>query len=84
MSQPTSVLDAVREVYFWQYSRTDCFNQLLLDLFQKADPSNRKRLDMAFPLLFEAWSQWSEAGDNGNDLFRKYGIIKDNEDEETK
>ena len=69
--------DAVREVYFWQYSNTGCFNQQLLNLFQKADPSNKQKLAGAFPELYDALSAWEAAGDYGNDLFREHGLLED-------
>ncbi len=67
--------EAVKEVYFWQYSRTNCFNQLLLDLFGKADINNFNKLAQAFPSLASAYLHWQGSGDYGNDLFRIYGLM---------
>ena len=67
--------EAVREVYFWQHSRSDCFNQLILDLFAKADSKNQQKLAFVYPELFDAWSAWQTAGDYGNDLFREHGLL---------
>ena len=69
--------DAVKEIYFWQYSNTGCFNQKLFDLYMKADGNNKSRLWLAFPELIEALEDWNKAGDYGKELFIKYGLIKD-------
>jgi len=70
---------AIREIYFWQFSNTGCFNQQLLDLFGKADFNNRAKLRLAYPELYEAWIEWNNAGDYGNDLFREHGLLKEPE-----
>lgn len=71
----TDLKDAIFEVYCWQYSRSDCFNQLLLDLMMKADGINKKILGKAYPLLFEALAIWDLSADNGDQLFIEYGYL---------
>ena len=67
---------AVMEVYFWQFSNTGSFTNMLLDLFRKADRENNVKLTVAYPELSHALALWDAAGDAGNDLFREYGLIK--------
>jgi hypothetical protein len=69
---------AVFEVWCWQYSRTGCFNNMLFDLIQKADPGNKLRLARAFPLEMAAYQAWCEAGNYGEDLFKEWGIRDEN------
>ena len=68
---------AVKEVYnwHWQYVDGDNFSSLLIHLFNKADSGNKARLTGAFPEIAEALELWRKAGDEGNDLFREYGLI---------
>ena len=67
--------EAVKAIYYWQYSddKTN-FTSLLISMFQKADPTNLKRLRLGFEIYYQAFQQWKMANDNGNDLFRKYGF----------
>ena len=67
---------AVRELYFWQYSNTGCFHNMLFDLMAKADANNFARLVPSFPNECMAYIDWSGAGDGGNELFRKHGLMK--------
>jgi hypothetical protein len=68
--------EAAKEVYFWQYSNTNSFNNMFILLYQKADMGNKRRLFTAFPALCAAIEEWNSAGDNGNDFFRKHGLMK--------
>lgn len=68
-------LKAVEQLFYWQCSRTNSFSDMLFDLFQKADADNRFRLSIAFPNHAAALDDWNEAGDYGNDLFRKHGFL---------
>jgi hypothetical protein len=47
-----------------------------LTLFKKADPTNKRKLATAYPEMAKALQMWEEAGDYGNDLFRRYNLIK--------
>lgn len=69
--------DAVRELYFWQYSNTRCFHNMLFDLMQKADHINIERIAVGFPEEVEAFRDWCKASDCGNELFRQHGLIRD-------
>ena len=66
---------AVGHIYDWQYNNTGSFFNLLCKLIQKADPQNKAKINLAFPTLFMAMTMWHEAGDNGDDLFRRYGFM---------
>lgn len=68
--------EAVRELYFWQYSNTGCFHNMLFDLMQKADIKNYVKLCTAFPHECHAFTEWMASSDNGNDLFREHGLLK--------
>ena len=68
--------NAVRELYFWQYSNTGCFHNILFDLMQKADTNNYAKLKIAFPEEAEAYYLWCKAGNYGNDLFKQYGLLE--------
>lgn len=73
----TTYNDAVRELYFWQYSNTGCFHNMLFSLMQKADTDNYAKLEIAFPEEAEAYYQWCKSDDYGNELFRQHGLIRD-------
>lgn len=70
---------AVRELYYSQYNHSDNtnFHSQLYSLFQKADPENWAKLAVGFPEEAAALSLWSRAGNNGDDLFREYGLLED-------
>ena len=65
---------AVWEVYYWQYEPTGSFYNMLIDLYRKADGSNRYKISIAYPMIATAIDEWDESGDNGDDLFRKYKV----------
>jgi hypothetical protein len=68
---------AVKELYHWQYSdKTDWFTAILITLFNKADAKNKLLLSLSYPEIRIALDMWNCSGDNGNDLFRKYGLMK--------
>lgn len=69
--------NAVFQLFHWQYGHEPTnFHSLLYCLFRKADCNNRKRLNSAFLPEAVAMKDWDEAGDNGNDLFRKHGLLE--------
>lgn len=70
-----SLKEVIQKLYYWQYNNTGCFSDKLFDLFQKADPGNKKRLFAAFPEYAAALELWDQAGDNGDDLFREHGLL---------
>ena len=69
--------EAVREVYFWQYSNSGCFHNQFFDLFCKADHINRAKLSLGFPEEASAFAAWNLAADFGDELFREHGLMKD-------
>jgi len=69
-----SYFEAVISLYHWQHTRSNCFSDLLFDLFKKADRSNKAKLAAAFPYHAAALDAWDNAGDGGNDLFRRHNI----------
>jgi len=66
---------AVGHIYDWQYNNTGSFFNLLCTLIQKADPQNKEKISQSFPLLVMAMVMWDDAGDFGNELFRRYGFM---------
>jgi hypothetical protein len=52
------------ELYCWQFSNTGCFHNMLFDLIQKADLSNRRLLSKAFPEEVEAFEIYQHKGDS--------------------
>lgn len=68
---------AVQELYFYEITGTaGGFQTALFDLMQRADPRNFDKLAKAFPHQAAALQSWQVAGDGGNDLFRKFGLIQ--------
>ncbi len=67
--------EAVAQVYYWQYSNTDSFNQKLIDLYRKGDMTNKAKLKSVYPEIVAALELWEVSGDNGDDLFRHYGLF---------
>ncbi len=76
--------DAVRELYYWQHNRQsgDDFNSLIFHLIQKAQstPENMAKLRAGFSNEIEALNAWNKAGNYGDDLFVKHGLIKKKEE----
>lgn len=68
--------EAVKEVYYWQYENNGSFYNMLLFLFQKADGYNQHKLGVAYPSLYLAYLDWCVAGEYGNELFKKHGLMK--------
>ena len=64
---------AMFEVWCWQYSNTNCFNQKLIDLYQAADGSNKRKLRAAYPEITEAVEIWANC-ENPESLFKEYEI----------
>jgi len=60
---PTTIEDAIKELYYWQHSYTHCFSNLVFDLIQKADGENQQRLMKAFPTEVMVWGLWHNAND---------------------
>lgn len=69
-------IKVVKHLYYWQYSNRNSFTDILFNLFHKADPTNLSKLRVGFKLEYLCYLQWKNAGDNGNDLFREYGLVK--------
>lgn len=64
--------EAVRKLYHWQNSYSDCFSDQVFNLLKKADNNNRVRLRLAFPFEHHTLEAWEAAGNYGNDLFDKW------------
>ncbi len=69
---------AVKELFFWQYNRMqgDNFHSLLYNLICKADSKNKLKFWKGFPAEMEAMRLWNAASDQGDELFREYGLMK--------
>jgi hypothetical protein len=67
----TELLDAIQELYYWQYSRDGSnFTYLLYSLFCKADQNNSLKLQKGFPAQAIAHSLWNTCLDQ--DVFFKF------------
>jgi hypothetical protein len=67
-------LEAVRNLHYWQYGRDpDNFTSMLYVMFQKADPSNRAKLALAFPDEARAYFEWCTSPTQ-DDFFKKYNL----------
>ena len=75
---------AIRELYYWQKGKGEGsnFHSQLYNLFQKADPQNRMRLQAGFPEENTALSLWYMAGNYGDDLFKEYSYLFKEEENE--
>lgn len=62
--------ESIRKVYYWQYSRMECFNDKLFDLIAKADSQNRAKLRLGFPEEVSVFELWQLKGD---DMFIERG-----------
>lgn len=72
----TELVNAIRELYFYEVTRTaGGFKTQLFDLIKKADNENKEKIRLGFPNEVEALELWNKAGNMGNDLFKKYGIL---------
>jgi len=71
----TSFDDAVKEFFFYKQGTSGSFHTALFDLIAKADPINKAKLERGFPFEVEAVLVWNHAGNNGDDLFKDYGLI---------
>lgn len=65
--------EAAFEVWCWQYSNTDCFNQRLIDLYRKGDGGNKYKLKSAYPELLSAVDLWERA-ETQEAFFKEYGL----------
>lgn len=49
------------EMWRWQYDRGDNFTQMLYCLINKADPTNRARIKLGFPVEVRAYEEWERS-----------------------
>ena len=63
---------AVELLYYWQ-NGGDSFTCQLYSLFSKADPENKTRLQLGFPIEAHAYSLWYAALDP-EEFFRVWGV----------
>ena len=68
--------EALREVYFWAHNHSDSFYHRLIDLYRKADPSNRIKIAREWPNLVLAVEMWENCPEGGEKVFRDYGFKK--------
>lgn len=66
----------------WARFKTDCFASKFFDLLDKADKKNVEKLQKVFPELVNVWIIWKESPDNGQSLFKLYGISNEYDDHE--
>lgn len=63
-----------RDIHYWQYGKDPSnFNSMLLTLLQKADPTNRSKIGLMWPHLYEAWLEWN-ACESQDAYFTRYGL----------
>lgn len=64
------------EIYIWQRNNSGSFCSKLLELFTKADLTNRIRLATAFPEAYDAYNAWYNSPSEGIFLeeCREYGV----------
>lgn len=67
---------ALKKLYHWQHSSTECFSDLLFVLIGKADVNNLQRLNIAFPEYVLAYSVWYYS-DDPDKLFENWEIDHD-------
>lgn len=74
----TGLERAIADLYYWQYrpAERDSFYSTLLTLWGKADNANIRKLEVAFPDHARAIEMWHQSGNNGDDLFTQYGLLK--------
>ena len=60
----------------WQYFNSASFMHSLFTLIQKADPGNRVRLVIAFPLEVAVLGEWEYSIEK--EFYKKYGIAAAN------
>lgn len=65
---------AVKLLHNWQYNNTNCFTDVLFNLFMKADKDNINKLRKGFNLYYQVLQEWHKSGNNGNDLFEEFGL----------
>lgn len=64
---------AIKELFYRQFNYTDCFNNRLYDLIQKADSGHRYRLSKGFPEFVLAFTMWHDAPDE-RAFFKTFGL----------
>lgn len=66
--------EAVQELYYSLYgSYPSNFHTLLYDLIKKADPVNKERLRLAYPMELEVFEEWQMARDQ-SEFFARWGL----------
>jgi len=58
-------------VWCWQYSNTGSISQQVCSLWMKADFENRRRLELGFPEICAAMSEWYQS-ENPDELLDKW------------
>lgn len=65
---------AVKELYYALYGTNPTnFHAILYRLIGKADPANRAKLRLAFPIEVLVWEEWYKS-DNEIQFFAKFGF----------
>lgn len=69
-----SIEGAVKQIWVWQHANSGSFCTMAILLYRKADATNRCKLDSIFPCLGPALALWDAAADQGEALFKVYGV----------
>jgi hypothetical protein len=67
------ITNAIRLLYYWQYSEGDSFHCILYGLFQKADATNLPKLKKGFPAEYVAWRMW-QGSPTQDEFFKDRGL----------
>ena len=64
--------DAATKLYWWQHGG-DSFTPQLYSLISKADPGNRAKLALAFPIEVGVFKAWYD-GASEEEFYKRYGV----------
>lgn len=74
--------EKIRNVFLWQYNKSDSFSIKLIELIAKADYKNMEKLLKAFPEQTIAYMLWYDKPDflgtsfeDEEDFFRYFGVV---------
>lgn len=67
-------LEGAKLLHYWQYGKyPDNFDSMMITLLQKADHSNRRKIEAGWPELYSAWEEWREC-ESQDRYFERYGL----------
>lgn len=73
MPEFKDIKHAIAELYYWQYGGGTNFTSMLFTLLQKADVTNRWKLEQVFLAEVTAWKMWC-AAPSQTEFFNKWGL----------